>query len=71
MCVHNGTAWSFYMVKLAKGRFSDCFSTVEFPVQDTEIRSWSLIDSLITIPCTLYTDVMGVYFLHYKIYMSQ
>lgn len=42
----------------------------QFNILKYHLKVWS-ITSIITIPCTLNTDVMGLYFLNYKIYMSQ
>lgn len=42
----------------------------QFNILKYHLKVWSKT-SIITIPCTLNTDVMGLYFLNYKIYMSQ
>lgn len=39
MCALNGNVSSFYIVKMTKGNFSDCFFVVEFPIQDIKIPS--------------------------------
>lgn len=46
------------------------FLSFQFNILKYHLKVWS-ITSIITIPCTLNTDVMGLYFLNYKIYMSQ
>lgn len=69
LCLNVCTSWKCVMFLYCQ---DDQIFQIVSSLLGFRFKISNLIDtSIITIPCTLHTDVMGLYFLNYKIYMSQ